>query len=96
MCILLNSEAKEARRKFSNLKPSEKESRKHDHYVNMIALLSTRAPKNVPGFNESATDFRAEIREFFSGDNAAKGIVISEAIEEYFLISKRKSFYSGD
>lgn len=98
MRLLMSSEALEARQEFSGLKPGEKLDKTHEYYTNLVALLSTRAPEGLPGFESKETGrvLAAQIREFFAGDNMLKQKLINETIEQYFSLAKRKDFFRGD
>lgn len=98
---ILNSEEKASRQKFLALSEAEREQRKHEANVELLASLSTQAPENLPtfpDFNGNDVDLerlRSELREFFAGTNPMKQKVVDDALTVYFNHIQPAEFFRG-
>lgn len=88
----LAKEERQARQVFFALPMEDREAKQHEHNVNMLAMLSTREPENVPTFKLKG-DLGSCIREFFSGENVMKKKVVEDALSLYFAKSQPVEFF---
>lgn len=89
---LLDAEEKAARQTFLGLTEAERERKKNDFNIKLLAGLAVREPENLPTF-ENTGNLAASLIGFFSGGNAMKQKVADDALTIYYGMIQPSEFF---